>query len=219
VLQTRADELEALLRLSLGDLRSPAELAGALPPARRGLLLARLALAAGDHHAAQEHLQSQSCSDLMPRQELIRQLLLAATALERGDSSAESILGGALHLARHEGFVNTVVTTAPQVTGYLIEHAARLRPDPFTDKLTAAARQVCAAPPGAVQPWNALAAPLTTTEQRILKLLPTCTYLQIADTLYVSRNTVKTHLRSIYRKLGATSRSQALGRAADLRLI
>ena len=58
VLLARADELEALLRLSLGDLRSPAELASKLPAARRGLLLARIALAAGDHHAAQEHLQS-----------------------------------------------------------------------------------------------------------------------------------------------------------------
>jgi LuxR family transcriptional regulator, maltose regulon positive regulatory protein len=219
VLRIRADALEALLRLSLGDLRSPAELAGTLSPGRQGLLMARIALVAGDHHAAQEHLQSQSYSDLTPRQELIRQLLLAATAIERGDPSAESILGGALHLARHQGFVNTVVTTAPQVTGYLIEHAARLRPDPFADKLTAAARQICAAQPDAVQPWNALTEPLTDTEQRILQLLSTCTYLQIADTLYVSRNTVKTHLRSVYRKLGATSRSQALARAADLRLI
>ena len=58
VLLARADELEASLRLSLGDLRSPAELASKLPPARRGLLLAKIALAAGDHHAAQEHLQS-----------------------------------------------------------------------------------------------------------------------------------------------------------------
>jgi hypothetical protein len=45
VLLARADELEALLRLSLGDLRSPVELAGGLPAARRGLLLARIALA------------------------------------------------------------------------------------------------------------------------------------------------------------------------------
>jgi len=41
------------------------------------------------------------------------------------------------------------------------------------------------------------------------------TYLQIADILYISRNTVKTHLRSIYR---VASRSQALQRAVDLRL-
>ena len=52
-LLARADELEASLRLSLGDLRSPAELASSLPAARRGLLVARIALAAGDHHAAE----------------------------------------------------------------------------------------------------------------------------------------------------------------------
>jgi len=218
-LQVRADALEALLRLSLGDLRSPAELGSRFPAGRRRLLMARIALAAGNHHVAQEHVRSLSLGDLTPRQELIRQILLAAIAIERGDSSAESILGSALHVARHQGFLNTVVTTAPQVTSYLIEHAARLGPDPFTDLLTAAAREVRAAQPDAAQPRNVLAEPLTATEQRILKLLPTSTYLQIADTLYVSRNTVKTHLRSIYGKLGATSRSQALARAADLRLI
>jgi LuxR family transcriptional regulator, maltose regulon positive regulatory protein len=219
VLLARADALEALLRLSLGDLRAPAELAGSLPPGRRGLLMARIALGSGDHSAAQEHLQSRSLADLTPRQALVRQILLAATAIERGDPRAEGILAGALHLARQQGFLNTVVTAAPQVTSYLIEHAARLRPDPFAGRLTAAAREADAAQPGAGQPRNVLAEPLTAAEQRILKLLPTSTYLQIADTLYVSRNTVKTHLRSIYQKLGATSRSQALARAADLRLI
>jgi LuxR family transcriptional regulator, maltose regulon positive regulatory protein len=219
VLQARADALEALLRLSLGDLRGPAELAAGLPPGRRGLLLARIALGAGDHRAAQEHLQSRSLADLNPRQALVRRMLLAATAIERGDPSAEGMLGGALHVARQQGYLNTVVTAAPQVTSYLIENAARLRPDPFAGQLTTAAREVRAALPDADQSRNVLAEPLTATEQRILKLLPTSTYLQIADTLYVSRNTVKTHLRSIYQKLGATSRSQALARAADLRLI
>lgn len=60
---------------------------------------------------------------------------------------------------------------------------------------------------------------LSAAEQRVLALLPTGTYLQISDTLCDSRNTVKTHLRSIYRKLGVASRSQALRRAVALRLL
>jgi len=61
--------------------------------------------------------------------------------------------------------------------------------------------------------------PLTAAELRILKLLPTSTYPQMAATLYVSRNTVKTHLRSVYQKLGVASRSEAIQRALDLRLL
>ena len=217
-LLARADEAEALLRLSLGDLRTPAKLATRLPAARRAILLARIALAAGDHHAAREHLQSPSLGDLTPRRALVRELLLAGTAIERGDPKAASALGAVLHSARGEGFINTVVTTAPQVTSYLIEHAAG-QADPFVDQVTAAARQVQAAQPSAFQPGHVLAEPLTAAEQRILELLPGSTYLQMADTLYISRNTVKTHLRSIYHKLGATSRSQAIERALELRLL
>ena len=73
-LLARADETEALLRLSLGDLRSPAKLATRLPAAQRAILLARIALAAGDHHAAAEHLQSPSLGNLTPRRALVREL-------------------------------------------------------------------------------------------------------------------------------------------------
>ena len=95
VLLARADELEALLRLLLGDLRCPAELASRLPTARRELLLARIAVAAGDHHAAQEHLQAPSLDDLTPRRALVRQILVAGAAIERSDPMTASIVGGA----------------------------------------------------------------------------------------------------------------------------
>jgi LuxR family transcriptional regulator, maltose regulon positive regulatory protein len=219
VLLARADEREALLRLSLLDLRTPVELVGRLPSARRDLLLARVALAAGNHVAAQEHLHSPSLGDLTPRQALVRQVLLVATAIERGDPMAAGVLAGALEMARDGGFLDTVVTTAPQVTGYLIEHSAQVRRDPFTEMLISAALEAHATQPTTASSRQVLADPLTAAELRILKLLPTSTYLQMADALYISRNTVKTHLRSIYQKLGVASRPQALERAVELRLL
>jgi LuxR family maltose regulon positive regulatory protein len=219
VLLARADELEALLRLTLGDLHTPAELERGLPAASRGLLLARISLACDDHRAAREHLESPSLGELTPRRALVRQLLLAAAAIERGDPMVAGMLGDALRTAREGGFLNTVVTTAPQVTKYLIEHSAPGRPDPFTEQLTAAALDVHAAQPWTANSGRVPAEQLTAAEVRILELLPTSTYLQIAAILYVSRNTVKTHLRSIYQKLGVASRTEAIERAVDLHLL
>jgi len=219
VLVTRADELEAVLRISLGDRHSATELASELPAARRALLLARVALACGDHDAAQEHLRSQSTAELTPRRALMRQLLLAAAAIARGDPAAASIVGGALQTARQGGFLNTVVMAAPQVTSYLVGQATQMRRDPFTEQLIGAALEVRATRPDDSRPGRMLIAPLTAAELRVLKLLPTCTYLQMATTLYISRNTVKSSLRSIYQKLGVTSRSEAIERAVDLRLL
>jgi LuxR family transcriptional regulator, maltose regulon positive regulatory protein len=218
VLLARADELEALLRLSLGDLHAAADLADGLPAVRRGLLLARIALAAGDHQAAQEHLDAAPWG-MTPRTALVRQVLLAAAAIERGDPGAAGAVAGVIEAARHEGFLNTIVTTAPQVTRYLVECSTQVRPEPFLERLVVAALEVRAMQPGPSRTDGPFAAPLTAAELRILKLLPTTAYAQMAATLYISRNTVKAHLRSIYQKLGVSSRSEAIERAVDLRLL
>ena len=130
----------------------------------------------------------------------MRQLLLAAVAIGRGDAMAASILGSALTTARSGGFCNTVVTTAPEVTSYLIEHTAPARSDPFSRQLIAAAVQVRSAQPGIFRPGHVVSEQLTPAERRVLKLLPTSTCPQIAASLYVAQCTVKTHLRAIYQK-------------------
>ena len=219
VLLKRADELEALLRLSLGDVRSTVELASGLPATRRGLMLARVALVTGDHHSAVKHLQGPYQEDLTPRAALVRHILLTGAAIERGDPAAAAVLSGVLETARHEGFLRTVVTTAPQVTRYLVENTTHVGPEPLLEHYIVAALEVRAAEPDTGRPRDPLIEPLTAAELRVLKLLPTATYLQMAATLYVSRNTVKTHLRSIFVKLGASSRSKAIERAVDLGLL
>ena len=61
---------------------------------------------------------------------------------------------------------------------------------------------------------------LTAAELRVMYYLPTNLSLgDIAARLYISRNTVKSHVAAIYRKLGATSRRAAVERARAAGLI
>jgi len=61
---------------------------------------------------------------------------------------------------------------------------------------------------------------LTARELEILEILPTGdTVLQMAQHLFVTESTIKTHLAAIYRKLGATNRVQAINAARKLGLL
>lgn len=61
---------------------------------------------------------------------------------------------------------------------------------------------------------------LTAGELRVLPFLPTyLSFQDIADRLTISRNTVKTHAMSIYGKLWASSRGEAVERAVELGLL
>ena len=61
---------------------------------------------------------------------------------------------------------------------------------------------------------------LTSAELRLLPLLAThLTFREIGERLYVSRHTVKSQAISVYRKLGVSSRSEAIERAHQLGLL
>jgi LuxR family maltose regulon positive regulatory protein len=65
-----------------------------------------------------------------------------------------------------------------------------------------------------------LADELSDSELAVLRLLPTqLSNREIGEELFVSVNTVKTHVRSIYAKLRASSREQAVGRAREIGLL
>ena len=75
-------------------------------------------------------------------------------------------------------------------------------------------------PPTGDQPPPPDAEELSPGELRVLRYLPTnMSRPEIAGELSVSRNTVSTHIRSIYAKLQVRDRSSAVQRARELRLL
>jgi LuxR family maltose regulon positive regulatory protein len=103
--------------------------------------------------------------------------------------------------------------------GAALDQAARIlqrRPDLGTLPKTVARLQ---ARVGEIRSAPIGASSLTAAELRLVPLLPTHLSMQeIGDRLHLSRNTVKSELVSLYRKLGVSSRSEAVARADDLGL-
>jgi LuxR family transcriptional regulator, maltose regulon positive regulatory protein len=72
----------------------------------------------------------------------------------------------------------------------------------------------------AAGPPEHLPEPLSQAEARVLRFLPTSLSApEIARELYVSVNTVRTHMRHVYDKLGAHRRLEAIDRARALGLL
>jgi LuxR family transcriptional regulator, maltose regulon positive regulatory protein len=97
-------------------------------------------------------------------------------------------------------------------------HLARLPDDGLLGRLVVKlARDL--APHGDRLPYP-YAVTLTTAEMRVLQLLPThLTLSEIADALYISRNTVKTQVASIYGKLHSSTRAEAVRAARERDLV
>src|SRR5262249_45732220 len=93
------------------------------------------------------------------------------------------------------------------------EHRADGAPAAWHDRL----RRAAIAAPASIAPSSDLVEPLTERELDVLRFLPSrLTIREIAAELYVSVNTLKFHLRMIYRKLGVGSRAEAAAYARRL---
>jgi LuxR family transcriptional regulator, maltose regulon positive regulatory protein len=121
--------------------------------------------------------------------------------------------------------VRTVLILDDRTTGRELirelEHHARFEPrraEPVPSAIACAAELAAQVEAMHIQATGASA--LTDSELRVLRLLPTNLSLaEIASQLFVSRNTVKTHVASIYRKLGADKRGEAVERARSAGLL
>ena len=144
--------------------------------------------------------------------------LLEAIAREAlGDShAAASALERALDLAEPDGALQVfLLYPAP---GLLERHARGRTAHPalIADILSLLAGRKLAPSAGPPPPLE----PLSESEIRVLRYLPTnLTGPEIAGELYVSLNTVRTHLRHLYAKLGTHRRAEAVARARALGLL
>jgi LuxR family maltose regulon positive regulatory protein len=161
-----------------------------------------------------EHAPARSAR--VPRTATLLEAWLLRALLEhgRGDRrAAAQALDSALALAEREPFRDAFLLNGPAVRE-LLENQAKTgtaHPALLEVLLEGACQQ---------RPAVALAEPLTEREQRILRYLPTMlSNAEIGAEVFVSLNTVKTHLRSIYRKLGANGRADAVEKARALGLL
>jgi LuxR family maltose regulon positive regulatory protein len=222
VLLAEADELEARLRFSLGDPLRARRIAERLPPARRAVVDAIMALAAGDDTKAEHALGSSALTSSTLRTNVELQLIRANIALVARRPEATRLVRTTLDAAQRHGFLHTVLDTAP----LLVEDVVS-RPHLYPERanlgpLLSAYHDAddLQALPGGRPRQTAVVEPLTKMEIRVLtRLADHLSYREIASDLYVSVNTVKTHISHVYYKLGVSSRSSAISRAATLGLL
>ncbi|HYB16463.1 MAG TPA: LuxR C-terminal-related transcriptional regulator, partial [Streptosporangiaceae bacterium] len=100
------------------------------------------------------------------------------------------------------------------------QEAARPAEEPSLQHLAGEAAGVRARRPAERGSGAPTVPSLTTAELRVLPLLAThMSFREIAAELFVSRNTVRSQAISVYRKLGVSSRSQAVARSRTLGLL
>jgi LuxR family maltose regulon positive regulatory protein len=224
-LRMQAFRLQTLVRL--GDTRRVEQALAELDEQARGtgemcIALAVLRLAQDDPEAATIALAPvlDGGAELMnARVWMVQAFLLEATARDAlGDAgAAERALEEALDLAEPDGVLLPFLL---HPTPSLLERHCRHRTTHaslISEIVNLQGGRTPALPLGEPQPLDER---LSESETRVLRYLPTnLSKREIADELYVSINTVKTHIRNLYAKLGVSRRGEAVERARALSLL
>ena len=145
--------------------------------------------------------------------------MLRALALQQhGDvDAAVAAVARALELAEPEGYVRTFTDEGPAMATLLRTAARRGVSAAYVARLL---RIAGPGPPGRPARSDALVDPLSDRELDVLRLLASeLSGPEIARHLVVSLNTVRTHTKNIYAKLGVGSRRAAVRRAEELGLL
>jgi LuxR family maltose regulon positive regulatory protein len=206
------DEVAVRLALDRGDHATAGAVHHRLPrSATSELLAARLRLAVEDHSGARDILEAAAghCSTrrLQVEHGLLSAMAIAATEPRR----AHEILHGALARAEPVGFHRTVVSQGPVLWKLLESLPADDAIADYIARLLDAAHHVVAPPE--TGGLDGLVDALSDRELTVLRYLSSqlsCT--EIAQELYLSVNTVRSHVKAIYRKLGVNSRRDAVER-------
>lgn len=216
---------EAELWLTLGE---PARARGRLSelasePAPDAFLgLARLELAGGDPGAALRELANFFGDERQPVLPFVRVEAWVIDAIARDairdEEGALRALERALDMVEPRGCPSVVSRYGAPVRSLLRRLVARgTRHRALAGELLAALDDT---PAAARFAGAALLEPLSERELTVLRFLPTMmSNAEIAAEMFVSVNTVKTHLKHVYRKLDVTDRRDCVRRGRELRLL
>ena len=186
------------------------------------LLRGGLLIAEGDFKSALEAVEPclDGAADGVTLQEQISGLLIAAAAQRRLGLADEAgwLLEQALTLAEPEGAYRAFLDAGAAVRSAMtVLIAPTSRHAGFAGRILERFDAQAPRPSG---PADAASVPLTDSERAVLRFLPShMTNEEISQALFLSINTVKTHLRSAYRKLGVSSRREAIARGRRLGLL
>ncbi len=151
-------------------------------------------------------------------------ILLAQACLRTGDGAqALVVMGEALRFGAAEGFIRIFADEGDEVRRLVSQACARQSgslPTAYVEKLLEACGMGADTAPAAHAAPAPLVEPLTPKEQKVLQLLAEgFSNVAMAQRLFVSETTVRTHLRNISAKLHASNRTQAVAIARQLGLL